>query len=102
MSTCNTSALMTGTKSHSGTFITGKLLGDHIERAGQDTGEDPQTLVVPREVNAQIDQGLTIVDLNLDMNDAGGNGPEQVSQATPDRVPMDDQALGAMVQNTEK
>lgn len=85
-------------------------VGDRIECAGQgmvhtyisDTannsgGWNPQTGVIPTEINTQIDQAFANVDLNL--KDAGGKGWEQVFRVNSYHVPINNEALGAMVRN---
>lgn len=92
-------------------------IGDRIECAGQGMfdltskfcltkyglsdhllgGWDPKTGVFFREINAQIDQAFANVDLNL--KDAGGKGWEQVFRVNSYHVPINDEALEAMVRN---
>ncbi|CAG8180298.1 unnamed protein product [Penicillium nalgiovense] len=74
-------------------------IGDRIECAGQG-GWDPQTSVIHREINAQIDQAFANVDLNL--KHAGGKGWEQVFRVNSYHVPINDEALQAMVRNFKK
>ncbi|CAI7647180.1 unnamed protein product [Penicillium glandicola] len=74
-------------------------IGDRIECAGQG-GWDPQTFVIHREINAQIDQAFANVDLNLRY--AGGKGWEQVFRVNSYHVPINDEALEAMVRNFKK
>ncbi|KAJ5263584.1 hypothetical protein N7478_011189 [Penicillium angulare] len=71
-------------------------IGDRIECAGQG-GWNPKTGVIHREINAQIDQAFANVDLNL--KDAGGKGWEQVFRVNSYHVPINDEALEAMVRN---
>jgi enamine deaminase RidA (YjgF/YER057c/UK114 family) len=63
-------------------------------------GWDPQTFVIHREINAQIDQAFANVDLNL--KHAGGKGWEQVFRVNSYHVPINDEALQAMVRNFKK
>ncbi|KAM0544223.1 hypothetical protein ACHAPJ_011912 [Fusarium lateritium] len=71
-------------------------VGDKIECAGQG-GWDPQTGEFYKEINAQIDQAFRNVELNL--RDAGGKGWEQVYRVNSYHVPINDEALEAMVRN---
>ncbi|KAJ5512807.1 hypothetical protein N7463_002359 [Penicillium fimorum] len=70
-------------------------IGDRIE-----CGWDPQTFVIHREINAQIYQAFVNVDLNL--KHAGGKGWEQVFRVNSYHVPINDEALEAMVRNFKK
>lgn len=91
-------------------------VGDRIEGAGQGKtalclarsgtelttlfhigGWDPKTGAIPADTVSQIDQAFRNVDLNL--KQAGGKGWEQVFRVTSYHVPMDGEALGAMVRN---
>lgn len=88
-------------------------IGDRIECAGQGKnsillnsghnidygtgGWDPKTGVFHREINAQIDQAFANVDLNL--KNAGGKGWEQVFRVNSYHVPINNEALEAMVRN---
>ncbi|KAH6713723.1 L-PSP endoribonuclease family protein [Leptodontidium sp. MPI-SDFR-AT-0119] len=74
-------------------------VGDRIECAGQG-GWDPKTGVFYKEINAQIDQAFANVDLNL--KDAGGKGWSQVFRVNSYHVPINDEALAAMVRNFKK
>ncbi|KAE8410701.1 L-PSP endoribonuclease family protein [Aspergillus pseudocaelatus] len=74
-------------------------IGDRIECAGQG-GWDPTTGVIHREINAQIDQAFANVDMNL--KHAGGKGWEQVFRVNSYHVPLNDEALEAMVCNFKK
>ncbi|KAJ5317408.1 hypothetical protein PENANT_c055G08563 [Penicillium antarcticum] len=74
-------------------------IGDRIECAGQG-GWDPKTFEFHREINAQIDQAFANVDLNL--KDAGGKGWEQVFRVNSYHVPINNEALDAMVRNFKK
>ncbi|KFY20680.1 hypothetical protein V491_03521 [Pseudogymnoascus sp. VKM F-3775] len=74
-------------------------IGDRIECAGQG-GWDPETGVIYNEINEQIDQAFANVDLNL--RDAGGKGWSQVFRVNSYHVPINDEALEAMVRNFKK
>ncbi|KAE8153634.1 L-PSP endoribonuclease family protein [Aspergillus avenaceus] len=74
-------------------------LSDRIECAGQG-GWNPQTGVIHKEINAQIDQAFANVELNL--KDAGGKGWEQVFRVNSYHVPINNEALDAMVRNFKK
>ncbi|PYI25133.1 YjgF-like protein [Aspergillus indologenus CBS 114.80] len=71
-------------------------IGDRIECSGQG-GWDPQTGEIHREINAQIDQAFKNVDLNL--KTAGGKGWSQVFRVNSYHVPINNEALDAMVRN---
>jgi enamine deaminase RidA (YjgF/YER057c/UK114 family) len=60
-------------------------------------GWDPTTGTIHTEINAQIDQAFANVDLNL--KHAGGKGWPQVFRVNSYHVPLNDEALGAMVRN---
>lgn len=60
-------------------------------------GWDSQTGVIHREINAQIDQAFANVDLTL--RDAGGKGWSQVFRVNSYHVPINNEALDAMVRN---
>lgn len=60
-------------------------------------GWHPETGVINREINAQIDQAFANCDLNL--RDAGGKGWSQVFRVNSYHVPLNDEALEAMVRN---
>jgi enamine deaminase RidA (YjgF/YER057c/UK114 family) len=97
-------------------------VGDRIECAGQgipfplppkytysyssghtdqyEGGWDPSTGTIPREINAQIDQAFANVDMNL--RNAGGEGWSQVYRVNSYHVPINDEALEAMVRNFHK
>ncbi|KAK2049059.1 endoribonuclease L-PSP [Colletotrichum somersetense] len=53
-----------------------------------------------QEINVQIDQAFANVDLNF--KDAGGKGWERVYRVNSYHVPMNNEALGAMVRNFNK
>ncbi|KAK3721081.1 hypothetical protein LTR37_003371 [Vermiconidia calcicola] len=74
-------------------------VGDRIECAGQG-GWNPETKVIHREINAQIDQAFANVDLTL--KDAGGKGWSQVFRVNSYHIPLNDEALEAMVRNFKK
>ncbi|KAJ5665430.1 uncharacterized protein N7477_007878 [Penicillium maclennaniae] len=74
-------------------------IGDRIECAGQG-GWDPTTGVFHQDINAQIDQAFANVELNL--KDAGGKGWEQVFRVNSYHVPINDEALAAMVRNFKR
>ncbi|KAJ5259295.1 hypothetical protein N7478_012276 [Penicillium angulare] len=74
-------------------------IGDRIECAGQG-GWNPETGVIHREINAQIDQAFENVELNL--KDAGGKGWDQVFRVVSYHVPINNEAIDAMVQNFKK
>jgi enamine deaminase RidA (YjgF/YER057c/UK114 family) len=63
-------------------------------------GWDPSTGTIPREINAQIDQAFANVDMNL--RNAGGEGWSQVYRVNSYHVPINDEALEAMVRNFRK
>ncbi|KAI1081850.1 putative L-PSP endoribonuclease family protein [Whalleya microplaca] len=71
-------------------------VGDRVECAGQG-GWDPQTGIILTEINAQIDQAFKNVDLNL--KHAGSKGWSQVYRINSYHIPLNDEALGAMVRN---
>jgi enamine deaminase RidA (YjgF/YER057c/UK114 family) len=95
-------------------------IGDRIECAGQGLrqpkaihqhqkatvdnlatgGWDPSTGVIHREINAQIDQAFANVDMNL--KHAGGKGWEQVFRVNSYHLPLNDEALDAMVRNFKR
>ncbi|OQE22927.1 hypothetical protein PENSTE_c009G03506 [Penicillium steckii] len=74
-------------------------IGDRIECAGQG-GWGPKTGVYFKEINQQIDQAFANVDLNL--KDAGGKGWEQVFRVNSYHVPLNNEALEAMVRNFKR
>ncbi|RAH63439.1 L-PSP endoribonuclease family protein [Aspergillus piperis CBS 112811] len=71
-------------------------IGDRIECSGQG-GWDPNTGEFYKEINAQIDQAFKNVELNL--KNAGGKGWEQVFRVNSYHVPINNEALDAMVRN---
>ncbi|KAF2195203.1 endoribonuclease L-PSP [Zopfia rhizophila CBS 207.26] len=74
-------------------------IGDRIECAGQG-GWDPDTGVINTEINAQIDQAFANVDFCL--KDAGGKGWSQVFRVNSYHVPLNDEAMTAMVRNFKR
>ncbi|OJJ67728.1 hypothetical protein ASPBRDRAFT_135429 [Aspergillus brasiliensis CBS 101740] len=74
-------------------------IGDRIECSGQG-GWDPNTGEFYKEINAQIDQAFKNVELNL--QNAGGKGWEQVFRVNSYHVPINNEALDAMVRNFKK
>ncbi|KAI5226123.1 hypothetical protein AUEXF2481DRAFT_69201 [Aureobasidium subglaciale EXF-2481] len=71
-------------------------IGDRIECAGQG-GWDPETGDFAKEINAQIDLAFQNVELNL--RNAGGKGWSQVFRVNSYHVPINNEALDAMVRN---
>ncbi|RMJ26074.1 Endoribonuclease L-PSP [Aspergillus sp. HF37] len=71
-------------------------VGDRIECAGQG-GWDPRTGKIDTNINAQIDRAFANVDLTL--KDAGGKGWEQVFRVNSYHLPLNNEALGIMVDN---
>lgn len=67
---------------------------------GYEGGWNPSTGTIPRDINAQIDQAFANVDLNL--RNAGGAGWSQVYRVNSYHVPINDEALEAMVRNFRK
>jgi enamine deaminase RidA (YjgF/YER057c/UK114 family) len=63
-------------------------------------GWDPKTGEIYKEMNAQIDQAFANVDMNL--KNAGGKGWEQVFCVRSYHVPLNDEAIQAMVRNLKK
>ncbi|OWZ77361.1 endoribonuclease L-PSP [Cryptococcus neoformans Tu401-1] len=74
-------------------------LGDTIHCSGQG-GWDPDTFEFYKEINAQIDQAFKNVELAL--TTAGGKGWEQVFRVNSYHVPINNEALEAMVRNFRK
>ncbi|KAL3468848.1 Endoribonuclease L-PSP/chorismate mutase-like protein [Aspergillus californicus] len=74
-------------------------IGDRIECAGQG-GWDPVTGEFEKEINAQIELAFANVERNL--KDAGGKGWSQVFRVNSYHVPINNEALDAMVRNFEK
>ncbi|KAL6407212.1 endoribonuclease L-PSP [Ilyonectria robusta] len=71
-------------------------LGDRIECSGQG-GWHPITGEFEKEINAQIDLAFANVERNL--RDAGGKGWSQVYSVKSYHVPINNEALAAMVRN---
>lgn len=63
-------------------------------------GWDPKSGDIHQDINAEIDQTFENIELNL--KNAGGKGWEQVFRVNSYHVPMDGEALGAMVRNFKK
>ncbi|KAL4793228.1 Endoribonuclease L-PSP/chorismate mutase-like protein [Aspergillus venezuelensis] len=74
-------------------------IGDRIECAGQG-GWDPKTDKFEKEINAQIALAFANVERNL--KDAGGKGWSQVFRVNSYHVPINNEALEAMVLNFKK
>ncbi|KAG5660918.1 hypothetical protein KAF25_002561 [Fusarium avenaceum] len=74
-------------------------VGDRIECSGQG-GWDPQTGEFEKEINAQID--LAFANVERCLRDAGGKGWTQVFRVNSYHVPINDEAMGAMVRNFKK
>ncbi|KAE8164589.1 Endoribonuclease L-PSP/chorismate mutase-like protein [Aspergillus caelatus] len=74
-------------------------ISDRIECSGQG-GWDPNTGEFYKEINAQIDQAFANVDLAL--KTAGGKGWSQVYRVNSYHVPINNEALEAMVRNFRK
>ncbi|KAE8381922.1 Endoribonuclease L-PSP/chorismate mutase-like protein [Aspergillus bertholletiae] len=74
-------------------------ISDRIECSGQG-GWDPTTGEFYKEINAQIDQAFANVDLAL--RTAGGKGWSQVYRVNSYHVPINNEALEAMVRNFKK
>lgn len=63
-------------------------------------GWDPTTGAIYREINAQTDQAFANVDLAL--RTAGGAGWSQVFRVTSYHVPINNEAMDAVVRNLRK
>ncbi|KAB8272872.1 Endoribonuclease L-PSP/chorismate mutase-like protein [Aspergillus minisclerotigenes] len=74
-------------------------ISDRIECSGQG-GWDPETGEFYKEINAQIDQAFANVDLAV--KTAGGKGWAQVYRVNSYHVPINNEALEAMVRNFRK
>ncbi|KAF3396034.1 hypothetical protein F1880_007197 [Penicillium rolfsii] len=74
-------------------------IGDRIECSGQG-GWDPKSGDIPQDINAEIDRAFENIELNL--KNAGGKGWEQVFRVNSYHIPLDDEALGAMIRNFKK
>ncbi len=59
-------------------------------------GWDPQTSAIPSDTKAQIEQAFSNVDLTL--RSAGGAGWSQVFRVNSYHLPLNDEALGVMVE----
>lgn len=55
---------------------------------------------ISKDLNEEIDQAFANVDLNL--RHAGGQGWSQVFRINSYHLPLDDEAMGAMVRNFQK
>ncbi|EHK25837.1 uncharacterized protein TRIVIDRAFT_55144 [Trichoderma virens Gv29-8] len=71
-------------------------VGDRIECSGQG-GWDPKTGEYKKEINEQID--LAFANVERALKDAGGKGWSQVFRINSYHVPMNNEALEAMVRN---
>ncbi|CAF1268126.1 unnamed protein product [Rotaria sordida] len=74
-------------------------VGDRIECAGQG-GWNTETGEFDESASIQIDQAFKNVQLNL--IDAGGKGWEQVFRIVSYHIPLNDEAIEAMVRNLKK
>ncbi|KAM0193052.1 hypothetical protein ACHAPA_004017 [Fusarium lateritium] len=74
-------------------------VGDRIECSGQG-GWDPKTGEFEKEINAQID--LAFANVERCLKDAGGKGWTQVFRVNSYHVPINNEALDAMVRNFKK
>jgi enamine deaminase RidA (YjgF/YER057c/UK114 family) len=63
-------------------------------------GWDPKTGEIHKDINAEIDQAFANVHTNL--KNAGGKGWEQVFRVTSYHVPINEEAIQAMVRNFKK
>lgn len=63
-------------------------------------GWNPENGIFEKEINAQIDLAFANVERNL--KDAGGKGWSQVFRVNSYHVPINNEALAAMVRNFEK
>jgi enamine deaminase RidA (YjgF/YER057c/UK114 family) len=63
-------------------------------------GWHPTTGEIKSDINAQIDQAFANVELTL--KDAGGKGWSQVYRVNSYHLPLNDEALEAMVRNFKK
>ncbi|KAI1746907.1 YjgF-like protein [Xylaria castorea] len=71
-------------------------VGDTIQISGQG-GWNPDGGDIPRDIEAQIDQAFANVDLAL--KTAGGKGWAQVFSVRSYHLPLNDEALAAVVRN---
>ncbi|KIL86479.1 hypothetical protein FAVG1_10309 [Fusarium avenaceum] len=74
-------------------------VGDRIECSGQG-GWHPYSGEFEKEINAQID--LAFANVERCLKDAGGKGWTQVFRVNSYHVPINDEALDAMVRNFKK
>ncbi|BEI79826.1 hypothetical protein CcaverHIS002_0103550 [Cutaneotrichosporon cavernicola] len=74
-------------------------IGDRVELSGMG-GWNPETGEIYREINKQIDQAFEVVQLAL--TTAGSKGWEQVYRINSYHVPLNNEALEAMVRNMRK
>ncbi|OAQ98265.1 hypothetical protein LLEC1_03016 [Akanthomyces lecanii] len=74
-------------------------VGDRIEVAGQG-GWNPKTGAFEKEINAQID--LAFANVELALKDAGGKGWRQVFRVNSYHLPLNAEAIDAMVRNLRK
>ncbi|GCB19902.1 2-iminobutanoate/2-iminopropanoate deaminase [Aspergillus awamori] len=89
-----------GTRSQTDLYYSQAVkVGDRIECSGQG-GWDPSTGKINPEINAQIDQAFANVELTL--KNAGGQGWSQVYRVNSYHLPLNDEALNAMVRNLKK
>ncbi|PYH98456.1 L-PSP endoribonuclease family protein [Aspergillus ellipticus CBS 707.79] len=81
---------------HSFKYSQAVRIGDRIECAGQG-GWDRETGKIYREINKRIDQAFANVEHNI--QNAGGKGWSQVFRVNSYHVPINNEALDAMVRN---
>ncbi|CAG8157863.1 unnamed protein product [Penicillium olsonii] len=74
-------------------------VGDRIELSGQG-GWDPETSKISTNLDTQVNQAFANVDLAL--MQAGGKGWSQVFRVNSYHLPLNDEALNAMVRNFKK
>ncbi|KAJ8126160.1 hypothetical protein O1611_g7479 [Lasiodiplodia mahajangana] len=80
-------------------YVQAVRVGDAIHLAGQG-GWDLESRVIHKEINAQIDQAFENVDFNLKF--AGGKGWSQVYKVRSYHLPLNTEAMDAMVRNFKK
>ncbi|KAI1123648.1 YjgF-like protein [Nemania abortiva] len=80
-------------------YVQAARVGDIIHLAGQG-GWDRESKVINKEINAQIDQAFENVDFNLKF--AGGQGWSQVYKVRSYHMPLNTEAMDAMVRNFKK
>ncbi|KAK9238579.1 Endoribonuclease L-PSP/chorismate mutase-like protein [Lipomyces kononenkoae] len=80
-------------------YVSAIRVGDRIECSGQG-GWDPNTGVILKDLNEQIDLAFANVDRCL--KDAGGKGWSQVFRVNSYHIPLSDEAQEAMVRNFRK